>query len=474
MVPMNSQAEIIHPLSGSLHGHMRVPGDKSLSHRAVILAAMAPGTSKVSGLADASDVRSTIEAMRALGAKVSLEKQADESLVGTISGWGNAGPYLVNVPINCGNSGTTARLLMGALAGFDCEVTLDGDESLRKRPMARVIEPLSQMGAQFSTCEKTHLPVRIKGTSALRGIDYSMPVASAQVKSALLLAGTRANGITRVSEPYPSRNHTELMLASFGVELEGDTTAGESATATPANTVRIAGHTPLSPATIHIPGDASSAAFICCAALLHPNSEIEIEQVGLNETRIAFVHVLARMGADISVKRCGFMGCEPYGNLKVRYTQNLQACEVCESEVPALIDELPVLCLLAALAQGISVFHGVGELRVKESNRLDAIVQGLNTLGVKTQVKGDTLYVEGRPELRREKLYATLSAQAQIETSPSVPLYFDSQGDHRLAMCWALVGLLGIAGAKEVFVEHFDSVRISYPNFLNDMKRMAK
>ena len=280
---------VIEPLDGSLLGSIRVPGDKSISHRAVLLAAMAEGTSRLSGVLDSADVRSTIGAVQALGAQVSLAKTADGSLEGGVVGWGAAGPKQPDGPIDCGNSGTTVRLLMGVLAPWDISVELTGDDSLRRRPMRRVCMPLVRMGARFTPEDNETLPLTIHGTRKLRPIDYATPVASAQVKTAILLAGLSANGTTRVTEPAASRNHTELMLPGFGAQA---TSA--------AGVAEVEGPVTLKACEIPVPGDPSSAAFIACAAALIPNSAVQIEGVSLNPTRIGFLRTLEQMGVDAS------------------------------------------------------------------------------------------------------------------------------------------------------------------------------
>lgn len=402
------QATLIEPLVRPLSGAVRVPGDKSISHRSVLFSAMAEGTSHVSGVLDSADVRSSIGAVRALGAEVNLEKRPDGSLAGDISGWGGKGPSQPEGAIDCGNSGTTVRLLMGVLAPWDITVELTGDDSLRRRPMRRIATPLELMGARFAPEGATTLPLSITGTRGLAAISYDSPVASAQLKTAILLAGIFASGTTSVHEPAPSRNHTELMLPGFGVDVEA--TPGEAS---------VAGGQSLHACDVDVPGDPSSAAFMACAAALRPDSAIDIENVSLNEARIGFVRVLECMGADITLKPTGSAGEEPCGTISVSYVEHLRSCEVVGREIASLVDEIPVLALVAAHAEGTTVFHEVGELRVKETDRLAAILEGLSKLGVHAWAEGDDLHIEGKPGL-------------------VVPegLVFDSLGDHRLAMTW--------------------------------------
>ena len=437
------QATLIEPLARPLSGAVRVPGDKSISHRSVLFSAMAEGASHVSGVLDSADVRSSIGAVRALGAEVNLEKRPDGSLAGDIRGWGGLGPSQPEGAIDCGNSGTTVRLLMGVLAPWDITVELTGDDSLRRRPMRRIAAPLELMGARFAPEGATTLPLSITGTRGLAAISYDSPVASAQLKTAILLAGIFASGTTSVREPAPSRNHTELMLPGFGVDVEA--APGEAS---------VAGGQSLHACDVDVPGDPSSAAFMACAAALRPDSAIDIENVSLNEARIGFARVLERMGADITLKPTGSAGEEPCGTISVSYIEHLHSCEVVGREIASLVDEIPVLALVAAHAEGTTVFHEVGELRVKETDRLAAILEGLSKLGVHAWAEGDDLHIEGKPGL-------------------VVPegLVFDSLGDHRLAMTWSLVGF---TGAHPVSIRDFEAVRVSYPGFRADIERLAK
>lgn len=437
------QATLIEPLARPLSGAVRVPGDKSISHRSVLFSAMAEGTSHVSGVLDSADVRSSIGAVRALGAEVNLEKRPDGSLAGDIRGWGGLGPSQPEDAIDCGNSGTTVRLLMGVLAPWDITVELTGDGSLHRRPMRRIAAPLELMGAQFAPEGATTLPLSITGTRGLAAISYDSPVASAQLKTAILLAGIFASGTTSVCEPAPSRNHTELMLPGFGVDVEA--APGEAS---------VAGGQSLHACDVDVPGDPSSAAFMACAAALRPDSAIDIENVSLNEARIGFARVLERMGTDITLKPTGSAGEEPCGTISVSYVEHLHSCEVEGREIASLVDEIPVLALVAAHAEGTTVFHEVGELRVKETDRLAAILEGLSKLGVHAWAEGDDLHIEGKPGL-------------------VVPegLVFDSLGDHRLAMTWSLVGF---TGAHPVSIRDFEAVRVSYPGFRADIERLEK
>lgn len=433
----------INPLDKPLDGAITVPGDKSISHRAILLSAMAQGTSRLTGVLDSADVRSTITAVKALGATVSLERQLDGSLAGGITGWGSDGPTQPTEPIDCGNSGTTARLLMGVLAPWDIRVEITGDESLQSRPMRRIIAPLMKMGVRFEPDAKENLPVIEQGSRQLKAITYDSPMASAQLKSAVLLAGLGADGKTTINEPAPSRNHTELMLPEFGV------TVGSSF-----RSADVTGPVTLQAAEVDVPGDPSSAAFLICAALLKPGSSLQVENVSLNAGRIGFVRTLERMGASIEVRHVGTEGKESFGIIEAAYSDNLVGCEIPSQHIASEIDEIPVLSLVAAHAQGITVFRGVSELTKKESNRLDAIVEGLTMLGVSVWTENDDLYIEGQPDLE-------------------IPegLVFDSRKDHRLAMTWALVGL---CGNQPIDVVNFDSVKVSFPQFLESLERLTR
>jgi 3-phosphoshikimate 1-carboxyvinyltransferase len=431
------------PLGGPLRGTCTVPGDKSISHRAILFSAMAEGTSRLVGVLDSADVRASIDAVQKLGAEVSLEEQADGSLAGGIEGWGARGPKQPDGPLYCANSGTTARLLMGVLAPWDITVTLTGDESLSRRPMRRITAPLMKMGVQFEPEEAETLPITEHGTRSLRAITYDAPMASAQLKTAVLLAGIFADGTTTVNEPSVSRNHTERMLPEYGVQ----TTAGE-------RTASVEGPAAMKSAEVRVPGDPSSAAFLTCAAVLTPGSALQIENVSLNTGRTGFLRTLERMGADVDVQSVGQSGKEPYGIISACYTGNLRGCEIPGSKIAALVDEVPVLALVAAHAHGITVFRDAGELRAKETDRLEAVVAGLSKMGVDSWTEGDDLFIEGQPGLVLPE-----------------GLVFSSRGDHRLAMTWALAGLTGKTPVK---VCDFDCVNVSYPHFLEDVEGLVR
>lgn len=428
------------PGSPPLQGRIAVPGDKSLSHRAVLFAAMAEGVSRISGVLDSEDVRSTIGAVAALGARVDLSVAADGSLAGEVEGWGSAGPRQPSGPLDCGNSGTTARLLMGVLAGWPLAVTLTGDESLSRRPMRRVTDPLALMGATFDCADGGMLPVTVQGTASLTPLEYASPVASAQVKTAILLAGLRAEGPTRVTEPALSRDHTERLLPAFGVAVAVDATPSAS----------VVGPAVPTAVDLEVPRDPSSAAFLAVAATIVAGSRVELPGVSLNPTRLGFLAVLRRMGADIEIAEEPAAGAEPVGTLVVRHAGQLSGTTVTAEEVPSLVDEVPVLALAATAARGVTRFEGVGELRVKESDRLEAVRAGLDALGATVRVGDDWLEVDGGAPLHAAHL--------------------ESLGDHRLAMTWALAGLVADG---EVVIERFEAVAVSYPKFERDIAALS-
>ena len=393
---------------------MRVPGDKSISHRALIIGALAAGTSTVRGLSTGDDVRRTRQAAEALGAEI-------EDVDGGIQ---ISGGMLVEPPgpLDLGNSGTSMRLLAGVCAAEPIEVVLTGDESLRSRPMDRVGDPLRLMGA---TVEGSHPPVRIRG-GGLHGIDYEPPMASAQVKGAVLFAGLQAEGETVVREPVPTRAHTEEMLAAAGADLVVD-----------GGVVRVR-PSKLEPADLEVPGDPSQAAFWIVAACIVPGSDLTLEGLYLGPQRDGFLEVLRRMGADLEV-----------GESAVRARSGeLAGTEVPADEIPGLIDEIPVLVVAAAMASGRTRFSGVGELRVKESDRVASILELLTMFGVEATAEGDTLAVEGTGRLRGG---ATV----------------DSHGDHRIAMAAAVAGL---AADGTTTIDGWDVVATSYPGFEEDLR----
>ncbi len=423
-----------------LQGAIRVPSDKSISHRTVLFSGLAHGVSHVQDVLPSADVLASIDAMRALGAHIKLE-EGDCGLTGTIEGFGQqacGGPF----EIDCGNSGTTARLLMGVLSGLNVEARLTGDASLSSRPMMRVIEPLLQLGALIEASDGC-LPARVRVHDGLQPAHIRTKQASAQVKSAVLLAGLFAQGTTSVTEPKASRNHTELMLPAYGARVE--TSGLTSCVEGPA---RLTAH------DIRVPGDPSSAAFIAVAAALMQSSAVTIEQVALNPTRTGAFEVLRRMGCAIEYSKQGAIGAEPVGDIVVRFSPRLDAAVVEPEEIPTLIDEIPVLALAAACAHGETVFKEAGELRVKESDRLSAILDMLECLGVHAFAQGDDLHIVGAAGVPRH-------AQAHVEAQ--------THHDHRLAMTWHIAGLcFGV----DVSLDDADCVAVSWPGFFDAIESL--
>ena len=412
-----------------VNGVVRPPGDKSISHRVVMLAALARGKSELTGLLTGDDVKSSARVLRQLGANISRIQESGVRISGSrLTAPGSR--------LNCGNSGTSARLMLGILAGQTFAATLTGDASLRRRPMRRVTEPLKQMGAHIEE-RGDGLPLTIRG-GKLRGLTYTSPVASAQVKSALLFAGLTGRVPVTIREPYRSRDHTERLFAHLGLEIhERDGTIRYQPSAVRIPSFQIA-----------VPGDPSSAAFLVGAAVLADTGELVIENVGVNPTRTGFIVVLERMGAHVERVNLRDEGGEPVADLVVR-PANLRSTEVTAAEIPTLVDEVPVLAALASRARGTTVFHEVGELRVKESNRLELIAENLRAVGVKAEVQNNDLHVEGTDKPPR----------GNVETAK----------DHRLAMAFAVLGT--VSGAK-VQLSEKKSVAISYPGFFRDLKRI--
>jgi len=421
--------------AGPLHGRVRVPGDKSISHRSLMLSALAVGESRVEGLLEGEDVLATAAAMRAMGA--TIERGADGAW--TIHGVGVGGLLQPETALDMGNSGTSTRLLMGLVASHAITCTFIGDASLSKRPMGRVIEPLSQMGADITASPGGRLPLMIRGLCPAVPIDYRLPVASAQVKSAVLLAGLNTPGITRVIEPIATRDHSERMLRGFGAELTVEEVDG-------ARLISIRGEAELKPQQIVVPGDPSSAAFPIVAALLVPGSDIVVENVGLNPTRAGLYEVLRAMGADLTFENERTVGGEPVADIHVRHSQ-LTGIEVRPDIAPSMIDEFPILFVAAALAKGRTVTRGLEELRVKESDRLALMARGLARLGVSVEETPDGLIIEGRDGTP----FATNAG-----TTIAAEL------DHRIAMSFAIAGLVS---REPVEIDDMSPVATSFPTF---------
>jgi 3-phosphoshikimate 1-carboxyvinyltransferase len=408
-----------------------VPGDKSIGHRAVIFAAIAHGASRIANLSGGEDNHSTIEAFRTLGVKIS----GDDRLL-SIEGKGWAGLGAPKKIIDCGNSGTTMRLLSGILAGRPFVSTLDGDASLRRRPMKRVAEPLEEMGARFLSREGC-APLVIHGGN-LKGVHYATPVASAQVKSAILLAGLQADGVTTVEEPQQSRDHTEIMARALGAKLEAR-----------GKTVSVEGGHKLAPLDIQVPGDLSSAAFFMAAAAMIPSSDVLIRGVGCNPTRSGVIDILRRMGAGIDLLDERTAAGEPVADIRVRGTK-LKGVDIGPEMVARTIDEYPILAVAGALADGITGICGAKELRYKESDRIAVMTEQLRRLGAKVEEREDGMVIEGRERFK--------GASVQ------------SAGDHRVAMALAVAGLSADGG---VAIDDTACADISFPGFFDLLERIA-
>jgi 3-phosphoshikimate 1-carboxyvinyltransferase len=414
--------------SGLLHGALRPPSDKSISHRAALIATMGEGETTITGYLDAADTRSTLAAVEALGARVEGDPAQGLRIQGV--GLRGAGPATIDV----GNAGTLLRLLPGWLAGQEGESwVLDGDESIRRRPVDRVVVPLRRMGANLSAREDRLPPLEIHGTT-LHGADYEMPIASAQVKSCLVFAGLLAGGETRIVEPLPSRDHTERMLAAAGAAVERD---GNAVIVRPAEK--------LEPGPISVPADISSAAFFIVAALLVEGSEVELMEVNVNPTRTGLLAILERMGAGIEREDETEVSGEPIATLRVR-SAHLQATEVGGAEIPLTIDELPLVALAACFAEGTTTIRDAEELRRKESDRIETVTAALRALGGKVEPTPDGMVVEGTGGLRGGTI--------------------DSHGDHRIAMLGAVAGLASTEGVE---VQGMDAAAVSYPGFESDL-----
>lgn len=411
---------------GVLLGDLVVPGDKSVSHRSIMLGSLADGTVEVSGFLEGDDALATMAAFRAMGVAI---EGPDQGRV-TIHGVGLRGLKQPRQVIDCGNSGTSMRLLSGLLSGQNFSLELTGDASLRKRPMNRVAVPLREMGAEIETAADGRPPLKVRGKASLRAIEYAMPVASAQVKSALLLAGLYANGKTCVIEPAPTRDHTERMLRAFGYPVEIDGAK-----------ICVEGGGRLRAANIDVPADISSAAFFMVGASIAPGSDITLRNVGVNPTRTGVIHILRAMGADIALLNEREQGGEPVADIRVRHAQ-LKGIEIDPAHVPLAIDEFPVLFVAAANADGITTLSGAEELRVKESDRIQVMADGLRTLGLDAEPLADGMRIRGG-----------------AYTGGRI----DSAGDHRIAMAFAIAAL---CAKGDVEIDDCANVATSFPGFV--------
>ncbi len=411
---------------GALRGRIRVPGDKSISHRSIMLGALAEGVTRVSGFLEGEDALATMNVFRALGVRIDGPQNGNV----TVHGVGMKGLRRPAGVLDCGNSGTSMRLLCGLLAGqnFDCELT--GDASLRKRPMKRVTDPLAAMGATMTTADGGRPPISIRGNSGMRAMQYAMPIASAQVKSSLLLAGLYASGKTCVTEPAPTRDHTERMLHAFGYAVER---SGATACVT--------GGGKLTATAIEVPADISSAAFFMVGASIALGSDLVLEHVGVNATRTGVIDILRLMGADIALENERLVGGEQVADVRVRHAE-LHGIDIPVELVPLAIDEFPVLFIAAANARGTTILRGAEELRVKESDRIAVMAQGLQALGIAAEPTADGMRIVGGAY-----------GGGHIE----------SEGDHRIAMAFAIAGLR--AGAP-IAIADCANVATSFPGFV--------
>ncbi|MEJ2213678.1 MAG: 3-phosphoshikimate 1-carboxyvinyltransferase [Gammaproteobacteria bacterium] len=412
---------------GKLSGKIRVPGDKSISHRSIMLGSLAEGTTHISGFLEGEDSLATLKAFKAMGVDI---KGPENGRV-TVDGVGMHGLQAPDEPLDLGNSGTSMRLMSGLLAGQGFEVTLIGDESLSKRPMKRVTDPLAQMGAEINTTPKGTAPLVIRPIDGLRGISYDLPVASAQVKSCLLLAGIYADGETVVTEPAPTRDHTERMLRGFGYHVS-----------TEGNKISLSGGGKLTACDIDVPSDISSAAFFLVGASIAEGSDLVIEHVGMNPTRDGVISILRLMGADISVMNEREVGGEPVADLHVK-SAPLKGIKIPEEYVPLAIDEFPAIFVAAACADGETVLTGAEELRVKESDRIQVMADGLKVLGIDIEPTQDGAIIHG----------GKLGQGTVI-----------SHGDHRIAMAFAMAAL---RAQGEITIEDCANVNTSFPGFVD-------
>ncbi len=417
-----------------LQGIIRVPGDKSISHRSIMLGALAQGVTQVEGFLMAEDCLSTVRCFRALGVPITIE---DKSV--RVEGRGLYGLQEPGDVLDVGNSGTTIRLMMGILAGQPFTSFLTGDPSIRRRPMGRVAKPLREMGATILGRQNGNLAPLVVQGGKLKSISYQTPVASAQIKSSILLAGLYADGWTEVIEPEQSRNHSELMLKAFGAEIERDGLA-----------VRVKGGAQLKGQKVLVPGDISSAAFFIVAGLIVPQAKIIIENVGLNPTRDGIIEVLQAMGGKIRLYDTRVVAGEPIGNIEVESSE-LRGVSIGGAMIPRLIDEIPVLAVAAAFAKGVTEIHDAAELKVKESNRLAAISEGLTRMGAQIEELPDGLRIVGGKALKGNVC--------------------ESYHDHRIAMALAVAGL---CAAGETHIENGEAVNISFPEFTQLISQLQK
>ena len=427
---------------GPLRGSAKVPGDKSISHRSLMLSALAIGESRVTGLLEGEDVLSTAAAMRAMGATIERTGEGEWR----IHGVGVGGLLQPHNALDMGNSGTSTRLLMGLVASHAITATFIGDASLSKRPMGRVIDPLSLTGAEFNASPGGRLPLMVRGSCPAVPISYRLPVASAQVKSAVLLAGLNTPGITEVIEPVPTRDHSERMLAGFGADLTVETDADG------VRHIRLVGEAELKPQIIEVPGDPSSAAFPIVAALITPGSEVTVTHVGMNPTRTGIYKMLEAMGADLTYSNERIVGGEPVADITARHSA-LKGIEVPPDVAPSMIDEFPVFFVAASMAEGRTITSGLDELRVKESDRLALMATGLSAIGARVEEREDGLVIDG-------------TGGEPLEGGATIA----SALDHRIAMSFAVAGQ-NVKSA--VTVDDVSPIATSFPTFESMLAGLA-
>ena len=426
---LNSMTTFKTTPNGKLTGRLRVPGDKSMSHRSIMLGSIAEGTTQVKGFLNGEDCIATMNAFRAMG--VDIEENAATEL--TIHGVGMNGLKAPDNDLDMGNSGTAMRLMTGLLSGQSFDSILTGDKSLSSRPMNRIIKPLKNMGGGFETEEGGRPPLKIKGGNALHGFHYEMPIASAQVKSAVLLAGLYADGKTSVTEPGITRDHSERMLRGFGYEVITSGDKGQN--------ISLQGGGKLTATNIDVPADISSAAFFMVGASIAEGSDLTLEHVGINPTRIGVIKILQLMGADISLENQQEVGGEPVADIRIRSAQ-LKGIKIPEELVPLAIDEFPVIFIAATCATGETILTGAEELRVKESDRIQVMADGLNNCGIDAKATPDGIIIQ----------------PGQLTTGT-----VDSHGDHRIAMAFSMAGL---RANGEITITDCANVNTSFPNFV--------
>jgi 3-phosphoshikimate 1-carboxyvinyltransferase len=425
---------MLSPLQKPLKGELKVPGDKSISHRAVMFGAIAEGTTTVSGFLEGQDCLSTIACFEKLG--ITIERKNDQV---KIEGKGFNGLQEPTEILDVGNSGTTTRLMMGILASSPFHSVVIGDESIARRPMDRVTNPLREMGAYIDGRENGRLtPISVRGGKT-KGIDYLSPVASAQVKSSILLAGLQSEGTTSVTEPHISRDHTERMLESFGVSLTKEGTK-----------VSLEGGQSLKGTHIQVPADISSAAFFLAAAAITPGSDVLLKDVGINPTRTGIIDVLLEMGAELSIENERSFNEEPVADLHIKYS-NLKGIEIGGDIIPRLIDEIPIIALLATQAEGKMVIKDAEELKVKETNRIDAVVEQLRKIGASIEGTDDGMIIHGKTNLHGAEV--------------------DSLGDHRIGMTLAVASCIA---KGEITLKREEAIAVSYPSFFEDFVFLQK